>query len=105
MLAAEPERLKPYDYPQANDPKLVKPFTEAKWAKDMGIPGSVEGFELEEEDSKAMKKIHPEGEEAALEVSHPPFFSRLLSVQPGRENERLTGSLSFLLCDWICVRS
>lgn len=67
MVAKDPKRLDPYAYPEANDPELVKPFE--KYASEMPIPDSVEGFELDEEDAKAMAKIHPEGEDVALEVS------------------------------------
>jgi hypothetical protein len=67
IIAKEPKRLEPYAYPEVQDAELVKPFE--KFAKEMPIPDFVEGFELDEEDAKAMKKIHPEGEETALEVS------------------------------------
>lgn len=71
MITSNPSLLAPYASPKPNDVSALKTFGDD--LKAMSIPTSVKGFELDEKDAKAMKKIHPEGEEAAVEVS-----SRLL---------------------------
>jgi len=67
MISSKPSLLSPYASPKSNDASALKTF--ATELKEMSIPASVKGFELDEEDAKAMKKIHPEGEDAAMEVS------------------------------------
>jgi len=66
MISSKPSLLAPYASPKANDASAPKSF--ANDLEEMSIPESVKGFEIDKEDAKAMKKIHPEGEEAALEV-------------------------------------
>lgn len=66
MLTATPSLYAPLADPQANDPSALETF-KAKM-EEMPIPESVEGYELDEEDAKAMRRVHPEGEEVAAEV-------------------------------------
>lgn len=43
--------------------------------EEMPVPESVEGFELDEMDAQVMRRVHPEGEDAAAEVSRGPAHS------------------------------
>lgn len=66
MLTSTPSLYAPFADAEANEASALKLFQSK--VDEMPIPDSVEGFEMEEEDAKAMRKIHPEGEDAASEV-------------------------------------
>lgn len=67
MIAASPKLIEPYPDAAANEASALKAFEDDISA--MPIPDAVEGFELDPEDAKKMKEVHPEGETAAMVVS------------------------------------
>ncbi|KAL7411659.1 DNA photolyase, FAD-binding/Cryptochrome [Mrakia frigida] len=81
MITSNPSLLAPYASPKPNDVSALKTFGDD--LKAMSIPTSVKGFELDEKDAKAMKKIHPEGEEAAVEVLNRFLTTKARSSQLG----------------------